>query len=73
MEMLGGGGEIKSDCRDVAIMSDAAYVILSKASKSFTGQFAIDDEVLWNAGVRDMAQYSCVPGSFLTILCTDVL
>jgi len=65
MEMLGGGGEIKSECRDVAIMSDAAYVILSKESKAFSGNFAIDDEVLWNAGIKDMAQYSCVPGATL--------
>lgn len=65
MDMLGGGSDIKKECRDVSIMSDAAYVILSKDSKEFTGQFAIDDEVLQNAGVKDLDQYSCVPGSTL--------
>jgi len=65
MEMLGGGGEIKSECRDVSIMSDAAYVIFSKDSKQFTGNFAIDDEVLLDSGVKDLSHYSCVPGSTL--------
>jgi len=64
MEML-GGSETKDECRDVSIMSDAAYVMLSKDSKSYTGNFAIDDEVLWNAGIKDMEQYACVPGSKL--------
>ena len=62
MEMLGGGGEIKESCRTVDIMSDAAYVILTRNSREFTGNFAIDDEVLESAGVTDMEQYACVPG-----------
>ncbi|XP_035828725.1 hydroxysteroid dehydrogenase-like protein 2 isoform X2 [Aplysia californica] len=61
MEMLGGGSEVKEQCRDVEIMSDAAYVILSKDSSKYTGNFAIDDEVLTEAGVTDMEKYSCVP------------
>jgi len=64
MEML-GGSETRDECRDVSIMSDAAYVMLTKDSKSYTGNFAIDDEVLWNSGIKDMEQYSCVPGSKL--------
>jgi len=64
MEML-GGQETKDECRDVSIMSDAAYVMLTKNSREYSGNFAIDDEVLWNAGVKDMEQYSCVPGSNL--------
>ncbi|KAJ8305355.1 hypothetical protein KUTeg_015900 [Tegillarca granosa] len=65
MEMLGGGKEASKQCRKPDIMSDAAYVILSKDSKTYTGNFAIDDEVLKQAGVTDMEQYSCVPGSTL--------
>ena len=67
MEML-GGSETKDECRDVSIMSDAAYVMLTKDSKSYTGNFAIDDEVLWNAGIKDMEQYACVPGVFGCLL-----
>ncbi|XP_064625344.1 hydroxysteroid dehydrogenase-like protein 2 [Lineus longissimus] len=65
MEMIGGGDEIAKQCRKVDIMSDAAYAILCKDSSSFTGQFAIDDEVLKAAGVTDLEQYSCVPGAKL--------
>ena len=68
MAMLGGGGEIKESCRNVDIMSDAAYVMLSRNSREYTGHFAIDDEVLESAGVTDMEQYACVPGWFLYIL-----
>ncbi|KAH3693716.1 hypothetical protein DPMN_081156 [Dreissena polymorpha] len=64
MAMLGGGEEIAAQCRKPEIMADAAYWILSQG-KDYTGNFAIDDEVLNAAGVRDMEQYACVPGSNL--------
>uniref|UniRef100_A0A0B7B4E2 Hydroxysteroid dehydrogenase-like protein 2 n=1 Tax=Arion vulgaris TaxID=1028688 RepID=A0A0B7B4E2_9EUPU len=62
MEMIGGGGEIKEQCRTVDIVSDAAYIILSRNSSETTGNFYIDDEVLKSEGITDMEQYSCVPG-----------
>jgi len=62
MEMLGGGSEVAGQCRKPEIMADAAYVMLTQGS-SYTGNFAIDDEVLKNAGVIDMDQYACVPGN----------
>ena len=62
MEMLGGGDEVKAQCRSVDIMADAAYCMLTKDSKSYTGNFAIDDIVLGDSGINDMEQYSCVPG-----------
>jgi citronellol/citronellal dehydrogenase len=37
-------------------------VLTSEAATS-TGNFFIDDEVLKNAGVTDLAKYSVVPGS----------
>jgi len=64
MAML-GGGEVKEECRTVDIMSDAAYLVLTKDSGSYTGNFAIDDEVLYDAGITDLEKYSCVPGSKL--------
>ena len=48
--------------RKPEIMADAAYVILNKNSKEFTGRFLIDDEVLTEHGVTDMDQYAHVPG-----------
>ncbi|XP_033738569.1 hydroxysteroid dehydrogenase-like protein 2 [Pecten maximus] len=65
MEMLGGGDEVSKQCRKPEIMSDAAYVMLTKDSKSYTGHFAIDDEVLSAEGIKDMEQYSWVKGSKL--------
>ena len=60
--MLGGGDEVAKQCRKPEIMSDAAYVMLTKDSKSYTGNFAIDEEVLKSAGVSNIDQYDCVPG-----------
>ena len=68
MEMLGGGSEIAKQCRKPEIIADAAYVILTQDSKSYTGNFCIDDEVLLKAGVPDVSVYDCVPGRFYLIL-----
>merc|ERR1712126_37182 len=62
MEMLGGGKGISNQCRTSQIMSDAAYVILTKDSKSFTGNFCIDENVLRDVGVKDFSQY-LAPGA----------
>ncbi len=37
MEMLGGGKGIRDQCRNTDIMSDAAYVMLTRDSRTFTG------------------------------------
>ena len=56
-----GGDEIMRLSRNVDIMADAAYTILTKDSKSFTGNFCIDDLVLHGAGVTDFTRYANVP------------
>ena len=60
-----GGGEIQRECRDVSVMSDAAYVMMTRDSRTYTGNFAIDDEVLMSVGVTDISRYDCVPGNKL--------
>ena len=62
--LLGGDDTIKGS-RKPEIMADAAYAILTKPSRSFTGNFCIDDEVLRAAGVTDFDQYQSVPGAEL--------
>jgi citronellol/citronellal dehydrogenase len=42
-------------------MADAAYAIFTKASREFTGQFCIDDKVLYASGVRDFEPYRVDP------------
>ena len=64
MEML-SGGEALDNCRKVEIMSDAAYVVLTRDSKSRTGEFLIDEDILREVGVTDFEHYSCVPGKLL--------
>lgn len=52
MEMLSDkGGEAGS--RKPSIMADAAYAVLSKNSKDFTGNFCIDEDILKAEGVTD--------------------
>ena len=41
MEMLGGGDGVAAQCRTPEIMADAAYVMLTRDARSFTGNFAI--------------------------------
>jgi len=57
MEMLGGGASIKPQCRKPEIVADAAYYILTRDSRSFTGNFCIDEDVLKEGGVSDFDQY----------------
>jgi citronellol/citronellal dehydrogenase len=48
--------------RKPQIMADAAYIILSGDSRARTGRFFIDEEVLREAGVKDLDQYALNPG-----------
>ena len=54
--LLGGDAMMRAS-RKPEIMGDAAYAILTKRSREFTGQFCIDDKVLYDSGVRDFARY----------------
>ena len=56
-----GGDEIMRLSRNVDIMADAAYEILTKSSKEFTGNFCIDDLILHDAGIKDFTKYANVP------------
>ncbi|MDB6090648.1 MAG: Dehydrogenase short-chain alcohol dehydrogenase like protein [Gammaproteobacteria bacterium] len=55
---LGGrGSEERRRVRKPRILADAAHVIVTSASREFTGKFCIDDEVLRAAGETDFSQY----------------
>lgn len=51
------GAGLTGHSRTPAIMADAAYEILIKPSREFTGRFVIDDDVLEDAGVTDFSVY----------------
>jgi citronellol/citronellal dehydrogenase len=62
--LLGGEQAIKQS-RKPEIVADAAYLILTSPSKSCTGNFFIDDDVLISHGITDLSKYSVVPGAKL--------
>jgi citronellol/citronellal dehydrogenase len=65
VQNLLGGDETMRGSRTPEIMADAAYEILTKPSREFTGNFCIDDEVLTQSGVTDLSKYQSVPGAEL--------
>jgi citronellol/citronellal dehydrogenase len=48
--------------RKPAMVADAAYHVLTRGSRSCTGNFFIDEDVLRQAGVEDFARYAMAPG-----------
>lgn len=60
VEML-MGSDSHLYARKVDIMADAAYEILTKDPRTYSGQFLIDEDVVVAAGVTDLKQYACVP------------
>ncbi len=51
------GSDARTRTRTPAIMADAAYWILTQPSRSVTGRFFLDDEVLRATGVSDFSKY----------------
>jgi citronellol/citronellal dehydrogenase len=51
------------NCRSPRIVADAAHAILSRNSRSCTGNFFIDEEVLASEGVTDFSGYAVEPGA----------
>ena len=50
-------------CRTPQILADAAFFILTSESKTTTGNFFIDDELLAKHGVTDFDPYAMTPGN----------
>jgi citronellol/citronellal dehydrogenase len=61
MEFALGGSESLKMCRSTDIMADAAHAIFCKPSRECTGNFFIDDTLLYAEGVRDFDQYRVDP------------
>ena len=55
------GDEGMRRCRTPEIMADAAYAILTKPAREFSGNFLIDDTFLYGEGVRDFDKYRVDP------------
>ncbi|MGF1463854.1 MAG: SDR family oxidoreductase [Maricaulaceae bacterium] len=65
IENVLAGSEGMKMCRTPEILADAAYAILTKPSRDFTGQFVIDDTFLYAEGVTDFDQYRVDPTQHL--------
>jgi len=62
-----GGEEMLRSSRRPEIMADAAYAVLNKPSRDYTGRFVLDDDVLAAEGVTDFASYRFDPERKLTV------
>lgn len=62
LNLLGGEAAVRL-ARKAEIMGDAAHAVLIQPSRSLTGQFLIDEEVLAQAGVADFSSYLVAPGA----------
>ena len=62
VQNLLGGDDVIKHSRTPQILADAAYVILTKPSREFTGNFCVDDEVLASTGITDLDKYAVTPG-----------
>jgi citronellol/citronellal dehydrogenase len=62
VEFALGGTPMLRRSRTPEIVADAAYAIVNRPARECTGNFFIDDSVLYDAGVRDFGRYSVEPG-----------
>src|ERR1700710_1662832 len=67
VQNLLGGDEAMGRARKPDIYSDAAYVILNKPSKDYTGNTVLCEDVLLESGISDLSVYDCIPGSELGV------
>jgi citronellol/citronellal dehydrogenase len=58
-----GGEAMMRASRTPEIYADAAYEVLLKPSREYTGQTLIVEDVLEAAGVTDFSRYAAVPGT----------
>jgi citronellol/citronellal dehydrogenase len=65
VQNLLGGDDTVAHSRTPEIMADAAHAILTRPSRSCTGHFFIDEELLREEGVKDFAKYQVTPGAEL--------
>lgn len=61
------GDEGMSRSRTPDIMADAAYAIFNRPARACSGQFFLDDEVLWAEGVTDFSGYAAGPDAPLDV------
>ena len=61
VQNLLGGDALMRASRKPEIVADAAHAIFTSPARELTGQFLIDDTLLWERGVRDFEHYRVDP------------
>lgn len=67
VQNLLGGDEAMARARTPQIYADAAYAIVTKPARSYSGHTLLCEDVLVDSGVTDLSVYDCVPGSELGV------
>ena len=67
VQNLLGGDEAMGRARKPAVYADAAYTILNKPSREYTGNALLCEDVLLESGITDLSVYHCVPGAELGV------
>ncbi|MCK0174632.1 MULTISPECIES: NAD(P)-dependent oxidoreductase [Mycobacteriaceae] len=67
VQNLLGGDEAMARARKPEVYADAAYAVVTKPAREYTGQSLLCEDVLLDAGVTDLSVYDCVPGSDLGV------
>ncbi|UVO12973.1 NAD(P)-dependent oxidoreductase [Mycobacterium sp. SVM_VP21] len=67
VQNLLGGDEAMARSRTPDIYADAAYAIVTKPAREYTGNSLLCEDVLVDSGVTDLSVYDCVPGSDLGV------
>ena len=67
-----GGDRMMKASRTPEIYADAAYEVLLKPAREYTGQTLIVEDVLTDAGITDFSSYAAVPGTPDSALFPDI-
>ena len=67
VQNLLGGDESMKRSRKPEVYADAAYAVLSRPAREYSGQSLLCEDVLLESGVTDLSVYDCVPGSELGV------
>jgi citronellol/citronellal dehydrogenase len=60
-----GGDEVIRGSRTPEIVADAAHVILTAPSRTCSGNYFVDEDLLRSAGVSDFTKYQTEPAADL--------
>jgi citronellol/citronellal dehydrogenase len=67
VQNLLGGDEAMARARKPDVYADAAYVILNKPSREYSGNSVLCEDVLFESGVTDLSVYDCIAGAKLGV------